>query len=121
VFTGKHPARSPETDGDLIGDKMDIVAGAEVAELPEITGRVDLHPRSALDEGFDNDPADFLMMVRIIFSRSENIRHRNDPGIYRKDNGNSQAPPPEGVKHQRLVDAAVQIDIPHGQGPRVSP
>jgi hypothetical protein len=62
MITGKHPARSPETDGDLIGNEMDVVPGAQIAEFTEIAGRIYLHPRRALDKGFDDDTADFIVM-----------------------------------------------------------
>ena len=63
LLAREHRPRSPEARRDLVADQQRAVAVAGLAHRAQIAGRLDAHPRRALDERLDDHGGDLLAVA----------------------------------------------------------
>ena len=79
MVTAEHPSASAKTGGNLIGNQQNLVCITKAAYLAKILRMVKSHAACTLNNGFENDRANRLVMGRQETLKEINIRLTRAP------------------------------------------
>ena len=117
MLTGKHLSGPSKSHCNLISNQVYVIPGAEIPEFYEISRRINLHACSALNQRLDNDPADFMVVLKhhlLHIGKAFDITALS--GLAKTAAIAVRPCGLQGVHQKRSVYAAVQINVPDRKG-----